>query len=474
MQMPEKALKKREKAYLEHRLHWVLFSVLAVAGYLLFVHPDVMETANHGYLLLEGLFKGRFLYFYEDVMAHQNDLYYLNNAHYNIVVYLLFALAELPVFLFQAIFGLVPNEAVLTFVGKLVGAGFFVVCIRLVAVLAAELKTEEGARQWAPLFFALWPPAFFSVFVMGQYDTICLAALLGAFLYWLRGDKLKFTLLIGAGAACKFFPLLLFVPLLLLVEKRPLHILKYGALSLWLLLPTTLLFWGRTGDMGLFNSLMVDRLFEARIAGMREIPVFAALYFVLCFAACLWRPAEEKMPRVGLWMCLGVMGTLFLFVDWHPQWLVLLAPFVVLTTFLERRKEGWFWLDLLFGAGFVVFCALAYPGQLEGNLLDRGLVGLASGWVYAAVPNHNTVSFYYQLLPLVSKIPVVLMAGALAAQVLLKWPRGTESLGAGLQGEGSSPAAKQMPVFLWLGFMVPMGLWLGPVLFAWLKAFGWI
>lgn len=458
------------------RWHWAVALILGAFAWLLFVHPDIIETANHSYLLLESIFSGRFMHFYTDVMEHNNTLYYLNNAHYNVVIYLIFALAELPIFIINSLFGLPVNEPILYFTGKLVSIGFFLACLPVLKEIANELKIEEKLQSWLLLFFVLWPPAFFSSYVMGQYDSICLFFTLLSFMYWLKGKYMHFALVAGVGAACKFFALFLFLPLVLLTEKRLLHIIKYGLLSLWLVLPTSLLFMGRTGDMGHFNGIMSSRLFTAKFLGAREIPLFPALYLLLCFAAYLWQPKPDQQKRAGLWLGLGAYSLFFLLVDWHPQWLLLLAPFILLTTFLEKNKTPWFWLDIALSAGFFIYCAVAFPNQLEANLLDFGLVGLWSPWQVYHFPDHNAISFYYNLLPMVSALPMVLTAGSFLAHMGFKvpYPSGTPAKRMALSPVQRHPFEKSLAFSLWFVFGAGMAVWFLPTLFTWLKTFSFI
>lgn len=467
-------LKKYKEAPLHN--HWLVFAVLGAFALAFFVHPDVIETANHSYVMLDGLFKGRFLQFYNDVMAQPfgTNLYYINYAHYNIFIYIIFGIVELPVYLFNLIFGTAINEPLLYFIGKLVSAGFFAACLPLVHKIALELGLKPQTANLAALAFALSPPAFFSTFVMGQYDSICLFFLLLGLLYWLRGNLLGCAFMLGAGGAAKFFSLLVLVPLVLLREKRPLHILKYGLVSLWLLLPTGLLFAGRTGDMGLFNNIMLERLFAASLPAGRAFPLYPTLYLILCVAAYLWRPSRERLGCIGLWMCLAVLGGIFLFTYWNAQWVVLLAPFVVLTTLLEKERRGWFWLSILSAAGYFLLCFTSFAGQLEANLLDSGVLGLLTGLSTALVA-HNNVAFYLNLLPAVSALGMVLFGGALLCHILFKLPLKAGTPASRLANAGDkATVVEASPKYIWLSFAAGMAIWLLPTLFTWCKAFGFL
>lgn len=452
-------------------VHWAVLLAACAGAFVVFMQADVMETANHSYIMLESLFGGKFRSFYGEVAAHQNAFSYINNAHYNIVVYLLFGLAELPVYIMNQLFNLPPNEVVLRYVGKAVGALFFAGCLPLVAALARQMGLDRRSAGWAPLFFALWPPAFFSAMVMGQYDAICLFLTLLALLFWARGQLWAFALVFGLAIPFKVFAALLMVPLLLLAEKRILHILKYGVVSLWLLVPTGLLFAGHTFSMGPFNSAMLERLFAAKLPAGRELPLFGLCYGLLCIFCYLWRPAKEGLARCGVWLGLAVYGLLMLLVEWHPQWMILIAPYLVLTTLAEKRRGPWVLVDILLCAGFFLVTFAAYPGQLEANLLSGGLVGLLGGGQWALGGGHVALIEQFKQIEVVKYLPNLVFSLGLAAHLIFKLPlRGGTPAGRLLMGTPAAlPALERQPALrLWLVFGIGFGCcWLLPAVVSW-------
>ncbi|NLW79419.1 MAG: hypothetical protein GXY32_08430 [Ruminococcaceae bacterium] len=449
--------------------------VVGVAAFLLFMQVDIIETANHSYILLESIFSGKFRSFYGEVAAHQNDFYYLNNAHYNIIVYLLFAVAELPAFIVNNIFGLAPNEVVLSYIGKTVSAVFFIGCLPLITAIARQLNLAKAAAGWAPLMFALWPPAFFSVLVMGQYDSISLFLMLLGLWFWAKGRMIPFALVFGLAIPFKTFAALLMIPLLLLAEKRVLHILKCAVIALWAIVPSSLVFAGHTFAMGDFTRAMTERLFAARLPFAREVPVFALAYGLLCIVCYFWRPAREDLPRRGVWLGLAVFGLLFMFVEWHPQWLLLLAPFVVLTTLMEKQRAPWLFVDIILCAGFFLTCAAAYPGQLEANLFNGGIAGLASGTQWVAGEGHATLMSLYTRVDVVRYLPTALFSIGLGAHLILKLPlrKGTPASRFLASAPSAIPLLERKPALgVWLLFGIGFGLfWFLPTLASWLGIF---
>ena len=449
----------------ETRLHWLVAGVLLVACLFLFLHFDILETADHAAVFLESLFAGTPRDFYARVIQHQNSYIYLNNAHYNVTLYGLFALFELPAFLIYRAMGTLPPEALLGFIGKGVCALFYLGCVLVMPILGQMAGLSKKKASWAALFFALWPPAVFSTFVMGQYDVITLFFVLVALVFWGKNRLLWFSFFMGAAFSTKLFPVFLFVPLLLLREKRPLRLLLCLLVSLWLLAPTSLLYRGLTFDAEIFNAQMAARLFGVKLTGGREIPLFAVGYGISCVGAWFWRPDEEKMFQSGLWLSLCSLGLLFFFLDWHPQWIILIAPFVVLTTLCQKNPIPWFFVDIVLCAGYFLVAFAGFPSQMEGNLLDFGMVGQLTPYYFTG----NTVmSFIMKAASVVGYLPTAVFSAALASHVLFKWPFRGGPPAQRLFGSAPFPGAlgqKPLVFFIWAVFAVGfVGCWLLPTL----------
>lgn len=453
----------------------VLLGALCLFFYFSCGHDDLLETSNHAWLLLDCLGKGQFRQFYEVVMAHENTLYYLNNAHYNILCYLLYAVWQLPVRLACALAGTAANEYFLMFWSKGLGTLAFGGCALLLRRLAVALGYPQGDARLAALGFVLHPIAFFAALIMGQYDTLCLFFLLAALLAWCQGRYWRFALLGGAAMVFKFFPLLLLLPLVALAEKRLHRCCGLLAASLWLVLPTGLLFRGHTGDMGVFNELMIQRIFAAALpGGLDAVPAFLFLYALLLFGCYLYRPATEADRLRWLpWLGLAVFGLLFLLTAWHPQWLILLAPFLVLTTLAQKQRAPWFLLEGVFFFGYWLCANLNYPAQLEGNLFRFGWLGPLISAHTAAGP-HNSLAFYIGLVPWLAELSPVIFAAPLAAMLLFKLPWQGRTPAQRLAGQAAAdPPALTTRRMIWGLFAVCiLVLWLGSAAFVLFKAFG--
>ena len=211
----------------------------------------------------------------------------------------------LPVYGIYHLFSLnAAAEAANTFVlywAKLLACLTALGCAWMVRRLALRLEVPAGRAGYASLAFLLSPLTLVGVFCMGQYDSLCLFFLLWALCLYFDGRLPAFTVLIGVAMACKFFALLVFLPLLLLREKRISRLLGYGVLSLWLTVPTGLLYAGRDGDMGFFNELMIQRLFTDTVPGAHtDVPLFFLVYTLILAFCFFWRAPDLARLRLSL------------------------------------------------------------------------------------------------------------------------------------------------------------------------------
>lgn len=474
---------------------WAVMGVLALAALVCFQHPDIWETSNHSWILLESVFRGEFLDFYRVIEAHTAPLYYINGANYNIAVYLLFGLWQLPVFAVCRLFGLAVNEYFLIFWSKALCALGLAFCGWLVMRLGRGLGLSQADCRWAGLLLALWPAAFFGTLVMGQYDVFCLAATLIALLHYQKGRLRQFTAWMGAAALFKFFPLLVFLPLLLLAEKRPGKLILHGLGSLWLLAPTTLLFWGRTSEAASFTVSMVSRLFAVSLpGGMGDLPVFVCLYALGLVVCWFWRPEAARLRGpLAVYICLAVYSLLLLCIHWHPQWVVLLAPFWVLSVLQQRERLAFLALDGVFGLGYFLLVFFEFPCQMDANLFDYGLITLLTGRLASQNLERTTASVLLEKLPFFVQLAPALFAVPLIAMLILSFPTRQGTVAARLAGGGfaagqgggqaagggKAPAAAPFPAapvplrvyaFVCFGFGV-LVCWFLPSLWTWVQCF---
>ena len=282
---------------------------------------------------------------------------------------------------------------------------------------------SQNNATMAAMFFLFNPIAFYSPMIMGQYDTLCLFFMLWALYYYIEGDLNKFSFVIGISMVFKFFSLLVFVPLLLLSEKRILKLIRYGLTGFWLYIPTTLLFWGRTGNAAAFTHAMIERLFAVTMpVGMREVPVFVLIYAIIVFACFLYTPSASNRKYMAVYISMVVFTLLFNYIYWHPQWLILMIPFTVITTFVQKNKAPWFYLDIVLCIGFFSYCFFNYSNQCGAILFDGGIIAHVFNTRVVTSENWVYLRHFLRHIPYIRVITPVCFTGAILSNIIFKFP----------------------------------------------------
>ncbi|NLL91625.1 MAG: hypothetical protein GX222_04295 [Ruminococcaceae bacterium] len=431
--------------------NFLIIGAAVVAGWMLFMHVDVMETANHAYIFLESLFSGRPLDFYSVVSAHENSYYYINNAHYNIAVYLLFGLWELPVFAVNAVFSLPLNEGFLWLWAKGLCVAAFIGCYFIIKKLA-DFGNIRNPKIVA-IAFLLNPAAYFMPVAVGQYDVLCIFFILLSLVYFLKGDSLRFSVIMGVGILLKSFAVLAFIPLLLYKEKKLKDIIKYMLVGFSPYLITYLLYRGRTGDADYFNNVMMGRLFEIKVGQIPLFPLFFALLCLVCWSVDFEKNRGKRL-KTASFICLFVFVSLLLSIYWHPQWAFLVTPFLVISAFSSENKTLYLYLNIFFSAGVFLHAWRVFPGHFEFNMLFYGIFYALGNKQFYMIP-YRTMSSIMASLPVFWHVASSLVFVASAAVVLAYLP--LPSLGRISDRRKEQP--KKMLLCLYLGFLIPISFW---------------
>ncbi|MUL82957.1 MULTISPECIES: glycosyltransferase family 87 protein [unclassified Mycolicibacterium] len=227
-----------------------------------------------------------------------------------------------------------------------------------------------GRRVWDAALVAGSPIVIFQVFT--NFDALATAAAAGAMLAWARRKPAWAGALIGIGVAAKLYPLLLFVPLVLLGLRtgrlREVGKTALTAVLTWLAvnLPIMVLFprgWSeffrlntRRGDdmdslYNLVKSFSNWRGFDPDLGFWQPPTVLNAVTGVLFAASCIAigyiALTAPRRPRLAQLAFLVVAAFLLTNKVWSPQFSLWLVPLAVLALPHRRILLAWMTIDAL-------------------------------------------------------------------------------------------------------------------------------
>lgn len=360
--------------------YWVYGLSLALC-FLLFKQSDLTHTNASSFAYLYG----HFWDFYDYNSNRMGDNNYLP------IFYWFFAIWNIPL----KLLGFIPEvtsetwmqaTVIQTVWSKLLLAIFFFAAVNIVGRIAKQVYATQVSDQGIQkenlpkLLFATSPIAIFAVFIFSGYDIFALFfMLLGLHAYFAKDFK-WFVLWFSVAISLKYFAAFAYLPLVLIIEKRFIHLLIYGLLGLAVTMIQFALYWHSDVFLGEIFDLA-----NVKVAGnsfkIRTIIVnlsYCLMCFYLCFSKFDYRLDATKWCERAIYACLLSYALLFSWVLWHPQWIILITPFVCLSLLFIRSQKLLILLlviEILGYLGFAVYTMNNWVGNVDNTMLYGGVFG---------------------------------------------------------------------------------------------------
>jgi hypothetical protein len=344
---------------------YVMGSMFLVSCFALFLHADIQST---GWYSLSYLF-GSPLEFYENLKKGHGVF----SGAYLPPIYLIFALWLYPLKLLGVISGPEIFPLYLSYWLKI---------LTTMAYMASGLVFYRISlrycpdNEWAKYATAAWlisPLALFSQIIFSQYDIFYVLPTLAGFLMFLRGRPYSASALFSFAITVKYFPAFVFIPLLLLYEKR---VWRIALCCLILIAPTLAINLVYSQSLafieGVRNYTLLDRIYEASLnigySGYWRVYLLLALFTVLCGLAYFTEVTEATLPRIAAYFLLTSSLLPFCFIFWHPQWMIFPAAAIVLTSAISGNSAKFMVLDLVGMFFFVATTSLTFRNNVDGTM----------------------------------------------------------------------------------------------------------
>ncbi|WP_214411423.1 glycosyltransferase family 87 protein [Sphaerisporangium fuscum] len=222
-------------------------------------------------------------------------------------------------------------------------------------VLMASLSRLQG-RPWDAAWYAVAPAVILAAFI--NWDLLCGALSLGAFVAWSRRNHVLTGVLLGLAVATKFYPLVFFGPLFLLAlrtRRFPAFLSAVaGAVVTWVVvnLPFIVLAFDGWKRFYVFSSERgADWGSIWYFFQMKQWPLLGdparldilgiASFGVLCLAIALLTLTAPVRPRLMQLSFLVLAAFMVTNKVWSPQYVLWLVPFAVLAR--PNWKPLMFW-----------------------------------------------------------------------------------------------------------------------------------
>jgi hypothetical protein len=304
-------------------------------------------------------------------------------------------------------------------------AFFYVGSIILIYKIANLIESPYKIKpSLISTIFATSPFVIFSVFIFSGYDVISMFFTLLGFYYYLKHDIKRFILCFAIAISCKYFAAILFFPLILMIEKRPLHIAKLLALgSLAVVLGLSFYWKSEIFREEIFNLLLLKIKDNAPrnsiLSNQLSLAIslvrlsFLALYITTCVHIFFKKfKSKAEWQKYAIFMSLYSYALMFLIVKWHPQWSIIAIPFISLSYLFIKNKRLLSIFEIIAMFNFVWAVVLIWKLNVDvtmmthsvlKNILPQVLIinanlvpGIVSKWKYLLYLTFN----FYLFLPL--------------------------------------------------------------------------
>jgi hypothetical protein len=206
------------------------------------------------------------------------------------------------------------------------------------------------------------------------------------FYYYLKQDIKRFILFFAIAISCKYFAAILFFPLMLMIEKRPLHIAKLLVLgSLAVVLGLSFYWKSEIFREEIFNLLLLKIKGNAPrnsiLSNQLSLAIslvrlsFLALYITTCVHIFFKKfKSKAEWQKYVIFMSLFSYALMFLIVKWHPQWSIIAIPFISLSYLFIKNKRLLSIFEIIAMFSFVWAVVLIWKFNVDVSMMTHSVL----------------------------------------------------------------------------------------------------
>lgn len=424
-------------------IDYIVIAFILLLCFFSFQQGDLLHTAGSSFAILNG----HILDFYDyNAQGGLPDSYMIST-------YIIFAVWNIPVWLMG--YGKTPTMsfstgALMWF--KLCPTLFYCACGYLIYLIAKEMGMGEKKSKICAILFFTTPMAVFSQFIFGQYDSITLFFILLGVYYYYKDNNKGFVISFSIAITLKYFALLLFLPLLFLKTKDIWKILGQCILVVLLYMAETVIYIGSEGYKYVTGFAPTGYAFKASInIGNYDISIVVVLVGMICaFSYFKQTYTKQELIEWSIFLCSMILFAIFGLCPWHPQWLLLMVPFLVFGELINKNTKPFLILDIL-----IFLIEMMFTVNYWSNHVDQALVRLGVWGKYIGGEIGNTIMMrdIYVIKDL--SLLISFFSGILLIMTVFKHPRYNK--------EDFSDIEKECQGWMRTRFLLGMAIFLVPM-----------
>ena len=258
------------------------------------------------------------------------------------------------------------------------------------------LGWSNGKSKLCAILFLCMPIGFFVQFCLGLYDVITVFFMVMGIYFYLRDEKkhdvLLFVLFFALAVTCKSMVLLFFFPFLFVKEKRVSRIIIYtiGCVSIYGIY--ILMFHSSESFVnGVLGWSITELLNYTQIWYINPAMVVVVVSFAMAYFIPKKDEEKEKLFAYSIHYCNIICFAFYGLCLTHPNWFLLIIPFIVISLCMHKQKYGFTWVIFILAVMYFAFFANT-PGPHSEALINTGVLG--SNGLNLLHPIYAMNSFY--------------------------------------------------------------------------------
>ena len=348
-----------------NKLDWVISALILIFLFFTCAYGDLMLTGNRSFLMYE-----HFTDFYK-ASYEQSHGYYAN---YLPSTFLAYAIWNLPLYLTgHAPQAMLTNSFINNMWYKLLPVLLYYATSHLIYQIGVEAGFGEKKAKLCKFAFLVFPIGVFSQFIFSQYDIFTVFFMVLGLYFFLKNKMWQFALAFGMASTFKYHAVLYFAALLLLKEKKIRNLIRYTlimAVSLMVeILPNLSSDAFRRNVFGFSALEYVKKPFSVGFfSGINLMAAVAAFVLVWAYQKKVDKDATASW---AVFFCVAVSFSVFGFSAWNPQWVLLMAPFLVLNIFMNENGNLLLMITNIFMLAMYIFCS---QSMVDERVLNGGIL----------------------------------------------------------------------------------------------------
>lgn len=343
------------------RLDYIMMLLVVIGAFWVTDTACVVQTAGLSF----GYLNRQFLNFYE--YGRECGM---TEFEYMPLVYIIYAIWNLPLKLTLLVrypMPEVPYYVLLWY--RLLPAILYLACAYLVYKIAAEIGMGEKKSKLCALAAFTMPVGLFLQFFYGKLMVLPLFFMLLGILFYTQDNRWGFVGCFAAAIACHQYVLVLFLPLLLLREKRLRYLCENLIVAVLPFMLEYLLY--RNSNTFILNVKLysTEQNFTAGMNNGIFVIQYVVVLWILLLGWTYFTNVKNKKELISYALFfVGMTGTATLcLTDFAAEYFIFLVPVSVLSAFLHKDTKIFLILDICWAAVLAVYVFLRYfvPDSLD-------------------------------------------------------------------------------------------------------------